>query len=252
MSSSTEYRDTLITVAITFLIYMVLQAAIVIMHEYTHAVSAWILGYSPTPFTVIWGSVLTLRGFDEGVPYDQLFPVPGNPAEAVIGFMPCVIHIIMVTAGLLLLQRPWIEKRKWVFIVLFLWTVMNLAELISYIVMRPFPYNGDTGRFNAGLAISPWFLFVIGSGIIVLALWVLFRKILPIMNDVVAQGNRTTYWAFVVGSGFILFLWGSAFRVMPIYPDPAWVFGLIGIPAFVIWITVAIMSPAVESPARQH
>ncbi len=139
MRSLSNYRDTLATVAIAFLIYMALQAAIVIMHEYTHAGSAWLLGYSATPFTVVWGSVLTLRGFDEGVPYDRLFPAPGHPAEAVIGFMPDVIHTIMVVAGLLLLQCRWTQKRKWVFITLFLWTVINLAELLSYIVMRPFP-----------------------------------------------------------------------------------------------------------------
>ena len=62
MSSSSEYQETSITIAITFLIYMILQAAIVIMHEYTHAGTSWLLGYSPTPFTVVWGNVLTLRG----------------------------------------------------------------------------------------------------------------------------------------------------------------------------------------------
>jgi hypothetical protein len=243
MSSSSEYQETSITVVITFLIYMVLQAVIVIMHEYTHAGTSWLLGYSPTPFTVVWGSVLTLRGFDEGVPYDQLFPRGGNPAEAAIGFMPDVLHIIMVTAGLFLMRTQWVQKRKWVFITLFMWTVINLAELLSYVVMRPFPSNGDTGRFNAGLAISPWFLFVIGTGLIILALWVLFQKVLPVMDAVVARGNRATYWAFVLGSGFILFLWGSALRVVTIYPDPGWVFGLIGLPAFVIWMGLAFMSP---------
>lgn len=244
MNSSSDYRDTFITIAITFLIYMVLQAAIVIMHEYTHAGTSWLLGYSSTPFTVVWGSVLTLRGFDEGVPYDQLFPRGGDPAEAAIGFMPDIAHIIMVTAGFFLMQTPWVQKRKWVFIALFLWTVMNLAELLSYIVMRPFPNNGDVGRFNVGLGISPWFLFIIGSALVVLALWFLFKIMLPIMDGAVARGNRVTYWAFVFATGFILFVWGSAIRVMAIYPDPGWVFGLIGLPAFVIWIGLAIKPPA--------
>ena len=57
---------------ITILIYLVLQAAIVLMPRVC-ARSAWLLGYS-APFTVVWGNLLTLRGWDEGVPYDQLFP----------------------------------------------------------------------------------------------------------------------------------------------------------------------------------
>jgi hypothetical protein len=252
MRSSRIIRDALITVVITIAMYLVLQAIIILMHEYAHSTAAWLLGYIPTPFTVVWGNLLTLRGWDEGVPYDRLFPARGNPAEALIGGIPLIIHTIIVAVGVLLLQRPWTEKEKWLFNALYWFVVLNLAELIAYIIMRPFLSTGDTGRFNEGLGLSSWLLFVVGTILIVIGLWILFRRILPVMNDVVARGNPVTYWAMVVGTAFILFLWGSGIRMMLLYPDPQWLTGLIGIAAFIAWIMAAFSAPIAQTRVHRR
>ena len=58
-------------VMLTMALYFTEQAVIVILHEHAHSTAAWLLGY--TPFTVVWDNPLTILGWDEGVPYDQLF-----------------------------------------------------------------------------------------------------------------------------------------------------------------------------------
>jgi hypothetical protein len=65
------------------------------------------------------------------------------------------------------------------------------------------------------------------------ALIVLFTRVLHLLCDVMAPGNRLTDWAIVVMTAFILFLWGSGIRAMSTYPDPQWVFGIIGAAAFI-------------------
>lgn len=106
-------------------------------------------------------------------------------------------------------------------------------ELIAYIVMRPFASGGDTGHFNRGLGLSPWFLFVVGTLLILVGLYILFWKILPRMYATFAQGNRLTEWMILLMTAFFLFLWGSGIRVVfYIYPDPQWMFGLIGFATF--------------------
>ena len=49
-------------------LYFVLQTIVVVLHEYAHSTAAWLLGYTRTPFTIIWGNPLTIQGWDEGVP----------------------------------------------------------------------------------------------------------------------------------------------------------------------------------------
>jgi hypothetical protein len=85
--------------------FMVLQTLIVILHEHVHSTTAWLLGYTTTPFTVVWGNPVTLTGWDEGVPYDRLFPNGGAPAEAAIGAAPLLMHTLFVAAGLFALGK---------------------------------------------------------------------------------------------------------------------------------------------------
>jgi hypothetical protein len=229
--------------AVAFLwlfVYFVLQDLITILHEYAHSGAAWLLGYTSSPFTVVWGNWIVPKGWDEGVPYDQLFPFPGNIAEAVIGGVPLLMHTIFLIASLYVISRPFPRTRPVAFFVVYLFAVINLAELIAYIIMRPFIPHGDTGRFNEGMAMSPWVLFVFGTAFIVLALWVLARRVGPRL-DTFANGDRLTHWAVVLATAFILFLWGSGLRMISLYPDTQWKVGLLGFPAFLGWILVDIL-----------
>jgi hypothetical protein len=220
---------------LTIAIYLALQAIIVVTHEYAHSTAAWLLGYTPTPLTVVWGNPVTMRGWDEGVAYDQLFRSPGHPAEAVIGGIPLLMHAVFTALGLYFLQRPQPMRRSLVFYAVYWFSVINLAELVAYIVMRPFAGSGDTGRFNEGLRLSPSFLFVVGTVFVVLALEVLLRRIMPRVHQVTGQ-SRKKHWIVVCSTAFILFLWGSGLRIMSLYPDRQWKWGLIGIFAFFGWI----------------
>jgi hypothetical protein len=232
MNSTADIRAALVYVAITIVTYVILQAITIVAHEFVHSTAAWLLGYMPSPLSIVWGNPVTMRGWDEGVPYDQLFPSPGNPAQAVIGASPLVFHTIVVAVGLFVLQQTGMTKRRWLFHILYWAVVVSLMELISYIVMRPFAPGGDTFHFNHGLALSPWILFVVGTLLIMVALIVLFTRVLPLLCQAVASGNRLTDWAIVFMSAFILFMWGSGMRAMSTYPDPQWVFGLTGLVAF--------------------
>ena len=84
---------------VTLAIYFALQAIVVVLHEHAHSTAAWLLGYTSTPFTVVWGNPITILGWDEGVPYDQIFPSAGHAAEAVIGGVPLLMHALFVGLG---------------------------------------------------------------------------------------------------------------------------------------------------------
>ena len=115
--------------------------------------------------------------------------------------------------------------------------VINLGELVAYIVMRPFIPTGDTGRFNEGLNISPWFLFIAGMAFLATALWLTLRRVTPRLA-VHTDGTRLTRMTIIIATAFSIFLWGSGLRMMALYPDPQWKTGLIGLVAFGGWILI--------------
>jgi hypothetical protein len=88
-------------IAVTIVTFVVLQPIYILMHEFTHSTAAWLLGYMPSPFSIVWGNFLTMKGWDEGVPYHRLFSSSQNPAEAIIGGSPLVVHMIVVALGLI-------------------------------------------------------------------------------------------------------------------------------------------------------
>ena len=58
------------------LAYLVIQTFVVIVHEFTHSTTAWLLGYTPTPFTVVWGNPITVRAGTKVSPTIAYFRLP--------------------------------------------------------------------------------------------------------------------------------------------------------------------------------
>lgn len=220
---------------LTVALYFVGQTVIVLLHEHAHSSAAWFLGYSSTPFTVVWGNPFTMRGWDEGVPYDQLFPSRGNPAESVIGGIPLFMHTVFVALGLLFLLRKRATGSRLVFLAVYWFVIANLAELVAYLWMRPFIPTGDTGRFNAGLSLTPWPLFMAGTALLLFALALVVRRVMPVLDQVVAESERK-HWINIVFTGFFMFLWASGLRILSLYPDPQWKWGLTGFFGFAAWM----------------
>ena len=218
--------------------FFVLQAAVVVLHEFTHATTAWLLGEMPSPLGIVWGNPLTMTGWDEGVDYTRIFRDGPGWHGSVIGFMPIVMHSAAVAAALWLMRGEWLPKRRWLFNGVYWLTVVNLMELVAYIYMRAFSGHGDIGNFDVGLGISPWWMFLFGSAVLTWALWLFYRHALPRMQALFADGGPASAWALLILTSFLLFLWGSGIRVMAYVEGPQWTFGLLGFAGFgaALWL----------------
>lgn len=234
VTNSEKITQTFKYFIIAVVTFLIAQALVVVMHELTHSTVAWGLGRMQNPLGIVWGNFLTLNGWDEGVEYSKIF-ASGHPAvAAIIGISPLVMHTIMVISGIVLMQKKRIREKKWFFHSIYWFVIAHFMELIAYITMRPFATHGDTGIFNRGLKISPWFLFVLGSLAIGVGLTILFKRIIPHLQHLFANENRLNEGAILMMSAYALFVWGSGLRVVKnIYPDPQWMFGLWGFAAFV-------------------
>ena len=209
MLPTNNLKDTLKYCIFTVVSFLILQSLLILMHEFTHSTTSYLLGYTPKPFSIIWGNYLMMTGWDEGVPYSRLFTTPGNHAEAVIGAMPLLVHALIVIFSLLLLTRSFMLRHKWIFHFCYWFLIANMMELTAYIIMRPFASGGDTGHFNHGLNISPWYLFICGTVMLLYALYLIFAKVLPRLYLLFAASNQITRVAILTFTSFIIFVWGS-------------------------------------------
>lgn len=226
--------------------FLALQACLTIMHEFTHSTVAWLLGYMQSPLDIVWGNPLMMTGWDEGVDYQTLFSQGKLHSAALIGVSPLIVHAMVVLLGFKVMTKTWLLARKWVFHLVFWFVIANLMELIAYILMRGFSDHGDTGNFNRGMDISPWYLFVLGSLALAAAMNFLYRNILPHVYEVFAPENPMLRWTIFAMSAFIMFFWGSGIRVMAyVYPDPQWLFGALSFPAVIL--VVYLYSPGKQA-----
>lgn len=230
MGISRGFRDAGIYAAIVLATYFSLQAVIVILHEHLHSTTAYLLGHLTSPFAIVWGNPLTLDGWDEGVSYSALFSSGFSTDAAVIAMMPLLFHAGVVTGGLYLLHSPALVKNTWGFHFIFWLVIMNLMELIAYMPMRAFALNGDIGNINHGLGLSPWRLFFPGTLLILTCLFLLFGRVLPRANVILAVGSRPVRYVILVLAAFFVFDWRSIFRVVLLpFPSSGWIIGFAGV-----------------------
>ena len=147
------------------------------------------------------------------------------------------MHAAFAGLGLYLLRTLSLQ-RKLILYVSYLFVVVNLTELIAYILMRPFAGSGDTGRFNEGFGLSPWPLFVTGTALLLVALWILLRKAMPRLDHAMSWSSWK-HRIILYFTAFVMFLWGSGLRIMALYPDRQWKWGLIGLIGFLAWILLS-------------
>ncbi|NLD57932.1 MAG: hypothetical protein GX651_07355 [Methanomicrobiales archaeon] len=237
MSWRGDIRGAVIYSAIAVATYFFIQSVFVILHEHIHSTTAYLLGHMHSPFAIIWGNPLTLNGWDEGVSYSALFSAGLGPDAAIIAAMPLIFHAIIVMCGLYVLLTPILVKRRWWFHLIFWLVVMNLMELIAYIPMRPFAAHGDIGNINHGLGLSPWVLFIAGTLLILVWLYILFCRVLPRANVIIAGDSTPIRYALLFLPAFFVFDWRSIFRVVEVpFLGTEWIIGFIGILACVLVI----------------
>ena len=235
MKHAPQILKTIYYTVILLITFFVLQSLLILMHEFTHSTVAWFFGDMQTPLGIVWGNPFMMTGWDEGVHYSKLFPAPGNYVEAVDWLRsPLLVHALIVVAGLFLLQKKSMLKHKWLFHVSYWFVIANYMELIAYIMMRGFASGGDTGHFKPRTSsVAVVFVYYRPRGLLIVGLSILFKRIIPHMYTLFAQDNRGLQWVIFSFTAFALFLWGSGMRVVfYVYPDPQWMFGLIGFVAF--------------------
>jgi hypothetical protein len=238
-ASSNKAKQTLSYLILALVTVLPLSALFVIIHEYIHSAAAWLLGAKEDPMMIQWGNPVTLAGWDEAVCYSCLFDSGRGTAAAIIAASPLIFQAaVFIICLYLMLGNRLLQKRR-LFHLAFWVAIINFMELFTYIAYDSFASHGDIGNINRGLGLSPWLLFPANVTLVLAGLYLLFFRVLPKMNVVVAEGNLFTEMLILIASAFILFRLGDViWEMASLYPDPQWMIGLIGLAAFALVVSL--------------
>lgn len=197
------FKHNLKIVLITLFSILATYYVAVLLHEYSHAMMAWILGYKKSPFDIYIGNFLLLP-VSESVNYHSILASGHGQDEAIIGISGITMTVVLFLISLFILKSQFILK-KILFLSFVFWLAdINLMEIFSYI-NRTF-VMGDIGEFVQGLAISPLVIFIPG---LIFVGWGLYRfykveiikmyRLLPIKSTVMRRFYLwITFWPLVL------------------------------------------------------
>jgi hypothetical protein len=85
----------------------------------------------------------------------------------------------MYLVSLFLLRWPSVRRSLLLFMLVFWFNFMNVANFYDYVPIRTFATHGDIGHITQGLGLSPWTALVVLGIPTAIAMWFLFTRTLP-------------------------------------------------------------------------
>ena len=159
--------------------------AAVLPHEYAHSFMAFALGYKSDPLVIHFGgtsigNLVLLININEQVDYAPMFARGDGRAAALTGFAgPGLANGSLYLLSLFLLRWPGVQRNVLLYMLVFWFNFMNVANFYDYVPIRTFASGGDIGHITQGLGLSPWTALVVLGIPTAIAMWFLFTRTLP-------------------------------------------------------------------------
>ena len=159
--------------------------AAVLPHEYAHSFMAFALGYKSDPLVIHFGgtgigNLISLIDINEQVDYAAMFARGDGTAAALTGFAgPGLANGAMYLLSLFLLRQAAVRRHTLLYMLVFWFNFMNVANFYDYVPIRTFASGGDIGHITQGLGLSPWTALVVLGIPTAIAMWFLFARTLP-------------------------------------------------------------------------
>jgi hypothetical protein len=170
----------------TPLIFLLTHYLGVIPHEFSHSVTAWVLGIKGEPGNIDWGgsslwNVTLLAHINENIDYSGALAAGKTAQVAIVAFAgPGIgnfLPYLIVRFGFM--KRTWLAHRPVLLYVLFWYYFVSLVNLYDYIPLRVFAPDGDVTHFVLGSGLSRWWIFVVGTYGVLWTIVDFYRDILP-------------------------------------------------------------------------
>lgn len=115
------------------------------MHEFSHSLCAYFLGWKPDPWDIIYGSIIGPHR-DENVDYSALFAAGEGPAASAIAFAGPISNIVLFFATVGLMSAESVKNHRRAYHCAFWACVITFAMAFEYVFTRSFLQHDDFGK----------------------------------------------------------------------------------------------------------
>ena len=177
-----DRRFFLLTIGLIFLAH----ATAYVTHEYSHATTAWLLGWMRSPVGIDYGratlaNVLFQQDVGDGVNYAPIFASGHGLEASLIAFDgPGIGNGVLYGLCFSVLSLASVRARPTLAMFLFWLALMGAGNVWSYAPMRTVTPHADMALVARGLGISTWLLLPIVAVPSLLILWSFFFRLLPL------------------------------------------------------------------------
>ncbi len=171
-------------ILLTLIFFILSHHLAFFIHEYAHAITAWILGYKNSPFDINYGgtsltNLLLLTGVDQKVDNSLIYS-SGHPGYvALIAFAgPGIILFLFFVSSWLMLNKK-IFSHPYLLYFLFFFNLWCLGATYAYVPIRTFSTPGvmiDILDIEQSMNISPWLIYFFVGYLVLFMMWQFFTK----------------------------------------------------------------------------
>jgi hypothetical protein len=172
-------------ILLTPIIILLAHHLAVFIHEYSHALTAWILGYKNNPLDINYGgtslaNIFLLANIDQKVDNPLIYSL-GHPGHvALIAFAgPGMILLLFFLSAWIIQKRE--IKNFYLLYFLFFFNLWCLGGTYAYVPIRTFSTQGvmiDIVDIEQALGISAWYIYFFVGYLVAFMAWHFFTKII--------------------------------------------------------------------------
>jgi hypothetical protein len=180
--TSDDVRFIFMTIGLIFITH----ATAYLTHEYSHATTAWLLGWMRSPVGINYGSltlsnILFQQDISDGVDYAPIFASGHGHEASLIAFDgPAIGNGVLYVLCFLLLRSTVLQARPVLSMFLFWLAIMGAGNVWSYAPLRTITTHADMALVAQGLGISTWLLLPVVTLPSLLIIWSVFARLLPL------------------------------------------------------------------------
>lgn len=206
----TTSKQKILFILLTPVFFILSMWASTFPHEFAHSFTAWYYGFKENPLALYyghfnWQNIIFVTGIDENVNYYLLYLLDHPKIIGATAFSGLFVTLLFYITTLLILQLHSIKQKHYLYYFLFWINLVNLSELVSYVILRSFSEHGDIAHIEYGWNISPWLIFIIGGLLLSAAVIHFFIYTLVELYNVMPLDKKSLRLFILICTSFIMF-----------------------------------------------
>ncbi|WP_108652136.1 hypothetical protein [Dongshaea marina] len=177
-------------IALCVICFVVSYYLAILLHEYAHSFTAYLLGGRSNPLAIDYGHYGILYRVDEANHYDHMMAQGKHLVVGISGIAGLIMSWLLVMLAIRLCRNSGTNHSSLGMVFSFWLGTLSLVSVIGYIPFGSFEKTGDIGRFCQGLNIPHTLVYLIALPLVLLTVYFWMKHCISAMNRYLGLNSR--------------------------------------------------------------